>query len=73
MDSDTCYSLDQIILVDKLGINDPRKLSKEITSQPQGPRREYEIILQEASNLEYILSFNLEYILSLIRQAYDQN
>jgi hypothetical protein len=28
--------------------------SKEITSQPQGPRRGYEIILQETSNLEYI-------------------
>ncbi len=53
------------ILVGKSGLNDPRKLSKEITSSHHGLRREYEIILKENSNLGYVLS--------LIRQAYDQN
>ena len=53
------------ILVDKSGLNDPRNFSKEITSRDQGPRREYEIILQESSNLEYVLS--------LIKQAYNHN
>ena len=53
------------ILVGKSGLNDPRKLAKEITSSHHGLRREYEIILKENSNLGYVLS--------LIRQAYDQN
>ena len=53
------------ILVGKSGLNDPRKVAKEITSSHHGLRREYEIILKENSNLGYVLS--------LIRQAYDQN
>jgi predicted transport protein len=58
-------SLNLHILVGKLGLNDPLNLSKEITSESHGLRREYEIILDETSNLEYVLS--------LIKQSYDEN
>jgi predicted transport protein len=58
-------SLNLHILVGKSGLNDPLNISKEITSEYHGLRREYEIILDERSNLEYVSS--------LIRQAYEQN
>jgi predicted transport protein len=41
------------------------KISKEITSESHGLRREYEIVLDERNNLEYVMS--------LLRQAYEQN
>lgn len=44
------------ILVGKLGLNDPLNLSKEITSESHGLRREYEIILDKTNDLEYVLS-----------------
>jgi predicted transport protein len=53
------------ILVGRSGLNDPMKISKEITSESHGLRREYEIVLDERNNLEYVMS--------LLRQAYEQN